>query len=179
METKTPKSRVADMKVRRIVAYADPKPDEMYKGDPIVYCIVEDRGERVLMEDVWINRTGFKPQVSALKSELRIAFVEHCDILVPDFINFDEWDDCSWHNDATASVSKPVNDGSGLTIRLWIFHQDPDKRETPSSRYWICYEDPDGHMTIGQEADTDEDAIALIKSYEKVIKSRVKEDMWL
>lgn len=151
------------MKAGSFVTFKTLTEEEAENPYSLIFKVIEMRDDRVLVEQVW-TRDTIRPTFVYNVSDLRLSFVEHPDIEVPDFIDFDKWMDTSWHNDVTASLEQKINEVYNL--KLWIYEADASKREfSGCPRFCVCIVDNEqGYMTNGREAETEEEAQEVIKS---------------
>lgn len=52
-----------------------------------------------------------------------------------DMPTFEGFEDSSWHNDTCPSFERPLS--HGVSIRVWVEHQDPEQRDYLVNRFAI------------------------------------------
>lgn len=99
-----------------------------------------------------------------------MKFRDYPEIEIPrEFENTTYWADTSWHNDVTASLEQVKKTAHGNTVVVWVYDDDPAKREVPFvPKYVVCVQPGDDTSTEPIETFMDDDLKEVLRTIEHV-----------
>ncbi len=99
-----------------------------------------------------------------------MKFRDYPEIEIPrQFENTDYWADTSWHNDVTASLEQVRKTAHGNTVVVWVYDDDPSKREYDNvAKFVVCLMPGDDTNTEPIESFMADDVAEVLRTIEHI-----------